>query len=170
MPDENLDYYSMRLMALNILPDQLSLSPTEEFPSVFGVFMEIGMAEGAVTLVTLADGTVSLYYEAGGGIEDSGRHERVKEAAFRFIQAAEQMKEKFVFTTKFPLPLRGKVNFYVLTFDGVRTTEVGEEDLTEDNPLSELIVIGNEVLTQLRKAQDKGETKVPRFKDKKKLL
>lgn len=163
--DPKKDYHGLRTEALNLTPAQVK--PGQEFPSVYGVLMEIGMLGGAVTLVTLADGTVSLYYENGGGILGGGRNDNVKEAAFRFIQMTEQRKECFIAANDFPLPDKGKVKFYVLTaFDGVLTADMAEEDLTEENPLSKLIVAGNAILTELRLAQDKAEKKEPRFKDK----
>ena len=109
-------YYGLRQIVFQTSPNKISIKPSEEFPSVYGVLMEIGMSEAAVSLVALADGTVSLYYETGGGVIGGGGHENVKNAGSNFIKTAEGLKENFAVARNFPLPDRGRIKFYLLTF------------------------------------------------------
>ena len=48
------------------------MQPTERFPNVFGVVMDMTYPSGVATLVTFADGTASLYTSTGGGIIGGG--------------------------------------------------------------------------------------------------
>jgi len=150
-------YYEMRNMAFNVSADQIQVKPTNELPSVYGVLMEIGMSETAVTLLSLADGTVSLYLESGGGVIGGGVHESVQKIARRFLQSAEQFKGMMTLVKDFSLPDVGKVKFYVLTYEGVLSIKVDERDLAEDrHRLSPLFFAGHEVIAQLREV-DKNE-------------
>jgi hypothetical protein len=153
-------YYELRNLALKITPEQIQVKSSEEFPTVYGILMELGMTQAAVTLVILADGTVSLYYETGGGIIGAGGHENVRNAAVRLIQTAEQRLDHFNPTQDFPLPQKGWLKFYLLTFNGILAAEMSQEDLNEENPLSSLVIIGNEVLNELRTVDEKSRTRV----------
>jgi hypothetical protein len=60
-------YRDLRNKVLTLDPSKIGLS---SFGSnrVWGVVMETGYTGAVVTLVTIADGTVSLYFSNGGGI------------------------------------------------------------------------------------------------------
>ncbi len=113
------------------------------------------VAEPAVTLVALADGTTSLYFGNGGGVIGAGEHEPVARARDSLIALAQQFDSKLTETTDFPLPSSGSVRFYLLTFSGVRTAEVSGVR-HELMPLSQQ---ADEVITAIRICHTKAKQK-----------
>jgi hypothetical protein len=117
--------------------------------------MEVGFREGAVTLVSLRDGTSSLYTYSGAGI--LGGYIARKEAK-GFVAEAEKNLAKMKPTKSFPFPEAGRIKFYVLTQDGVYTAEAAEQELTgRRHALSPLFFAGNDVLTGLRTASERAK-------------
>ena len=55
----------LRNMILSLKPSEVGISPSKEYPNVWGIVMEIGFPSGLVTLVAMADGTTSLYQNRG---------------------------------------------------------------------------------------------------------
>ena len=94
--DSGAIYLDLRAMVLGARPDEIGLAPTPERPRVWGVLMETGYPKGVATLVTLADGTTSLYLSTGGGTIGGGAHEAVASASRRFLAAVERTLDSFV--------------------------------------------------------------------------
>lgn len=127
------------------------MSPTSGWPVVWGVVMETGYPEAAVTLVSLADRTTSLYFSNGGGVIGAGEHATVADATARFIASANEFRGQMEPTKSFPLPAIGRVRFYLLTFTGVLTAEADEQDLGNmRHTLSPLFHKGHEVIGHVR--------------------
>jgi hypothetical protein len=59
-------YLQLRQRILGFNPDELGLKPSLEAPHVWAVLVEMGYEVGTATLVSLVDGTTSLYYSTGG--------------------------------------------------------------------------------------------------------
>ncbi len=119
--------------------------------------MEMGRPQAVVTLVSLADGTTSLYFSNGGGILGGGEHAPVAQASKAFVSSAEPYLPAMAPAPAFPLPLPavGEVKFYVLTFEGIFTAEAGEQELgNRQHALSPLFYHGQAVLTQIRLMQE----------------
>ena len=149
--DPAVIYKRLRDQVLATTPGQLRLSPSQEYPSVWGVVMDTGYPGACVTLVSLADQTVSLYFGNGGGIIGGGSHANVWLAGKAFISASEYHAKNMKPADSFPLPAVGRVIFYVLTFSGVLTAECEQNTLVAGKErLSGLFVSANDVLTQLR--------------------
>lgn len=124
--------------------------------TVWGVLMETGYPEAAVTLVALGDGTASLYFSSGGGVIGGGPHPSIDAAARRLVGLAGSHLSKMSRTSEFPLPASGEVTFYVLTTNGVLQADAREETLgAGDHPLSELFFAGHHVITGLREVTEK---------------
>ncbi|MCE5328651.1 MAG: hypothetical protein LLG01_19810 [Planctomycetaceae bacterium] len=122
----------------------------------WGCLMDMGNSRGFATLVSLADGTTSLYLSTGGGYIGGGGHEPVAAATKTFIQMAGSLTTKMTRTAKFPTPQQGRVRFYVLVNDGVFTVEADENDLGYGrHELSPLFHAGHEVITQFRMVSEK---------------
>lgn len=98
-------------------------------PNVWGILMETGYPQAVVTLVSLADGTTSLYFSHGGGVIGGGQHETVARASKSFVIAAEGYYPKMTLTKSFPFPPVGRVKFYVLTYSGIYPMYINENDL-----------------------------------------
>jgi hypothetical protein len=117
--------------------------------------MELGIPNSVVTLACFADGDAGLYYKSGGGMKGGIGHEAVRKVAKEFVTLARQAVPKMLRTTSFPLPGPDRVRFYVLTAQGILTTETDRETLGEtEGELSVLFYAGQEVVTQMRQVQE----------------
>lgn len=146
----------LREKILDLSPKEINVSPSNEYPHVWGILMETGFPNGVATLVSLADGTVSLYLSSGGGVIGGGEHVNVKKAARSFLQSAEHYRKEFTSTKSYPLPNVGRVRFYILTYSGIYTNDIEEEILGKNmHILSPLFYAGHGVLTELRKISEK---------------
>ncbi|MEZ6048963.1 MAG: hypothetical protein R3C11_25980 [Planctomycetaceae bacterium] len=96
---------------------------------IHGVMMETGYENAVVTLVAIADGTISLYFSSGGGVIGAGAHQPVEEVGKQFRHLATKFMSAMTKTETYPLPTPGNVRFYVLTNRGVYTLEAVEQDL-----------------------------------------
>src|SRR6476620_6141652 len=102
---------------MSLQAGQLQLSPSEQFPHVWGVFMENLIGGTPVTLVVFAEGSVSLYLGNGGGIIGGGGHEPVRAAGFQFLAVAERLIDSFAQGDDRALPSGDEVRFHLRTFE-----------------------------------------------------
>jgi hypothetical protein len=155
-PEPTQTYLQLRSRIIRLDPAEVDLTPTNNAPHVWGVLMETGYAVGTATLVSLADGTTSLYYSTGGGMLGSGEYTPVAEASKALIAQAENHLLQMSSTEKFPLPDVGQVKFTLLTYSGTFSVEESEKKLaTGNHPLSHLYSLGHETLSQLRLLAEK---------------
>ena len=139
-----------RLFTLS--PEELGLTGKDANAKVWGVLMEVTFSEGSATLVSVRDGTASLYTSTGGGI--LGGYNAQKEAK-RFVVEAEKHLVSMKPAKSYPYPPAGRIKFYALTRDGVYATEVDEKEVQrEGHTLFPLFIAGNEVLSALRTANE----------------
>ena len=142
---------ALRDRLLTSSPKEVGLSGEDATAKVWGVLMEMALPNGVATLVSVHDGTASLYTTSGGGVLGgySARNE-----AKQFVAEAEKHLKSMKLTKSFPYPEVGRLKFYVLTQDGVYTAEDAEKEITrQGHTLFPLFAAGNQVLTALRKAQ-----------------
>jgi hypothetical protein len=152
-------YRDLRQQVFAISPSKIGISPTAP-DQVWGVLMETGYPEAVATLVTVADGTVSLYFSNGGGIIGVGQHEGLRKACMEFLSFSQSFVKQTSPTKAFPLPARGSTRFYLLTLEGVRTAEFNEDDLGNNKlPLSPLFHKADEVITQARIVDERLKAK-----------
>ena len=146
-------FRNLRQKVLSLRPDQIGLNRDPAHP-VWGALMETGYDKAAVTLVTLGDGTVSLYSSNGGGMIGVGGQAGPRKAGEEYLRFAVGFVSRCSPTTTFPLPEVGRTRFYLLTFDGTVTVEASEADLGNNRlPLSSLFFKAQEVITQARLAE-----------------
>lgn len=101
-------------------PAGLGLEPSEALPRVWGLLMESGHKEGPVSLIVLANGTVSLYFPTGGGFIGMGTHKPVWAAAFSFLQTGEAVFDSIDQPGDRGFPAEGQLRFHLLSFSGPR--------------------------------------------------
>lgn len=141
----------MRELAFTLPANQLGLEPGPGHTRVWSVLMETGYPEAVVSLVTIAEGTTSLYFSSGGGVIGAGEHATVRQMAERFIALVDDHVGEFEVADKHPLPDVGRVRFYVRTFDGLRMADADETELGEGrHTLSPLFHAGHAVITAVR--------------------
>jgi hypothetical protein len=109
----------LRQMALNLKPEEIRLAQSNYLKQVFGIIFETAYSNGSFSLVVLADGTVSLYFNTGGGIIGAGQHESVRRASANLLAGANQFYANAKIAKKFPTPEIGNSTFYFLTYGGV---------------------------------------------------
>ena len=148
-------YSSVRAKILTGSRAQLGLDSTSA--SAWGVLMETSYEEGTATVVSLADGSASIYFSGGGGVIGGIDHEKVRKAATAFVSAAGRNLQRMKPAKNFPLPRVGHTVFYVLTDNGVLMVDGVEENLGEGNDaLSPLFYAGQEVITELQAMDEKA--------------
>jgi hypothetical protein len=150
-PEPSPTYLQLRSRILGLSPTELGLQPSNEAPRVWGVLVEMGYEVGTASLVSLADGTTSLYYSTGGGMLGSADYQALAQASRAFVNQAENHFEHMSPADEFPLPETGQVRFILLTYSGAYSVEVPEKQLISGNhPLSPLFERAQQALTQLR--------------------
>jgi hypothetical protein len=151
-------YNTLREGIFTTSPDEVGIVRSQDNPNVWGVVMETGFPEGVATLVSLADGTTSLYLEGGGGLIGGHAYDVVVNATKAVVQDAENYYGSMTQTASFPLPAVGNTRFFILTYDGVYTTEALEDDLGEErHHLTPLFYKCHDVITALRELELIGE-------------
>jgi hypothetical protein len=141
---------NLREQALTITPQEAGISRSGT-RRVWSVIMETGYPEAVVTLMTSADGTTSLYFSTGGGVIGGGGHQTVKTAAMRLVESADAFLPSFSPVSEYPSPDKGRVRFYLRTFDGTVSAECDEAALGHGrDPLSPLFHSAHAVITAIR--------------------
>jgi hypothetical protein len=148
-PDET--YMGLRKLALGIIPEDIGITVEPNSKEPYGILMEMSFPEVVATLTSYKSGDASIYFSTGGGILGGIGHESVRNAAKRFVSAAQNYVDKMESVTSYPLPEAGKAKFYVLTPQGILTVEANMEDLEKGgSELSLLFYAGQDVITELR--------------------
>lgn len=144
-------FSGLRGQILGLDPATVGLHPTADLPRVWGALLETGYDNGTATLVSLADGTTSLYTSTGFGIIGGGAHKPVVEATLVFLRTVEQALDAFVADDDASVPAVGAVAMRALTFDGRRVVRAAEDGLGHGrHPQSAIFHAGHAVITQLR--------------------
>ena len=147
----------LRELALRVTASDLDLAPSLERPRVWGAILELGYPIGIATLMTLAEGTTSLYFSNGGGVIGAGEYATVREAAETFLDVVETHLGEFLPVDATPTPRIGRVRIYVRTFEGTLGVDVEENELGDIlHPLSPVFQAGHAVITAIREARDPG--------------
>jgi hypothetical protein len=147
----------LRELALRVTADDLNLAPSPERPRVWGAILELGYPIGIATLMTLAEGTTSLYFSNGGGVIGAGEYATVREAAETLLDVVETHLDEFNPVDATPTPRIGRVRIYVRTFEGTLGVDVEENELGDNlHPLSPVFQAGHAVITAIREAGAPG--------------
>ena len=148
---------SHRARILTTPPSEMGIAPGADFPNVYGVLMEWRMGEHETTLVSLNDGSASLYSSSAMGVIEGVDSESAREASIRFVRTAEKFYAEARVAEEFPYPLGGHTFFYLLCFDGVRVM-VSHTDMLADrrDPRHELWGGGQRVVNELLLAKEQS--------------
>ena len=146
-------YQGLRSLVFSLDPENYHIEPGDPFPNVWAVLMEFRVSEkdDIITLASIADGTTGLYFSNGGGILGGGEHEPVATATFELLSTVEDHLSQMSLTTEFPPPSKGYIRFYALTFSGVYTAEVPQEDIfSGTHEFSSIFSAADEVIAQIQ--------------------
>ena len=146
----------LRTMFLSASAASLGVKPTAEYPRVFGVAMDWPIGEEIATIVSLVDGTASLYTTSTFGIIGGIEHAPVRAAARRFVKAANKYSADGSRTSRHPYAAKDKIRFYLLGFNGLRTFEAPMAPIHAGKAkYSDLFDEGQRVLTELRRISER---------------
>ena len=146
----------LREMVFNLDPNEIGITAENFDHPVWGMIMETGFEEGSFTLVTLADGTTSLYFSTGGGTIGAGEHESVRKAVWNYLSGAQHFYRNARWADGTPTPTDGEVIFYFLTFEGRLAYSALEEKLGNGNDeLSNLFYAAHSVISEIREIEQK---------------
>lgn len=144
-------YLGLRNRALATTAQDMGVAPSPDGPVAYGVVMDLGMASGTATIVSLSTGDTSMYTSRGGGIIGGIGHETCRNASKHFIAVAQAHLGRMRQAALHPLPPRGIFRFHVLTTEGVFVAEDKEEVITRgQGDWAELFRAGDNVITQIR--------------------
>ncbi len=145
----------LRLRALHADATDFGMAPTEQFPNVFGVIMDVAYPNGVATLVAFADGTVSLYTSTGSGIIGGGAHPQVVSASQALLRTVENHRSGFLPDPSDEPPPVGSVTIRLLTYRG-RVAATEEEVVLGEgrSPLSPVFHAAHGVITELRQIDE----------------
>ena len=145
----------LRLMALTTSAEKLGFKPEKDYSKVYGVITDWNLDDQTASILAMKDGTASLYTTSTFGIIGGQGHDNVQKAAQECVKIAGQYYEKSTPVSNYPYPKHGKVNFFLLTHDGVRLC-VGEEEGINNgrDQTTSLFEAAQNVLTALRLADE----------------
>jgi len=155
----------LRSQALFASPGAVGIRPREG--AVWAVVMDSAYDGGCLSLVSLIDGSTSLYFQSGGGIIGAGKDEAVRSASTAFVRAAEGVLEELRPATSTEHPSAGRTRFFVRTDTALRFAEAPETDLGEGvHPLSALFYAGQRVIAAVREETAAAGLPRPRAVDR----
>ena len=122
-------------------------TPTEPW----GVLMDWGVANGTATVMSMIDGSASVYVSSGGGYIGGQGIETVRAAAQRAVLEARSVQLPKQAASDFPLPPPHGVIFYLLSDAGVYALPASETELSAvGHPLRNLGDAMQSVITHFR--------------------
>jgi hypothetical protein len=149
---------SLRRMTLTMPPKEVGISPSAEFPRVYGILVDYHLDEWTATVFSASDGAASLYTTSTFGIIGGQGHKSVRATAKKFVKAADSFYDAATPTTEYPYPASDRVRFYLLTFDGVRVIDTDLASINNGTgKYSKLFGLAQDVLTELLKVSEKSE-------------
>jgi hypothetical protein len=148
----------LRRMMLTLPPQETGITPTKEFPRVYGILMDFPISELTATGLSTSTGAASLYTTSTFGIFGGEGHQSVRTAARKFVRAADRFYDASAPTAEYPYPAADRVHFYLLTFNGVRVIDTDFASASNGkSKYAELLQLGNTVLTELRLVSEKSK-------------
>jgi hypothetical protein len=118
-------------------PRTIGAPSTPEEP--WGVLMDWALPNGTATVMSMIDGSASVYLSSGGGFIGGQGIETVRAAAQRAVAEARLVQRPKKPTTDFVLPSEHGVIFYLLTDAGVFSLRATEGELrSAEHPLRKL--------------------------------
>jgi hypothetical protein len=149
----------LRNMFFTTSAEKVGIKPSKEYPRVWGVAMDWPIGERIATVISLSDGSASVYTTGTFGIIGGISHENVRSAAKKLVKEAERFYDAASTTQDFSYPALDHVQFFLVTFDGVRVIESDWTRLqTGAASIRRFFDLAQEVITQLRMASE-GATK-----------
>jgi hypothetical protein len=147
-------YLQLRDLILRGDPHSHGWGPSSTLPDLWGALVEVGLPEGPATLVSLVDGTTSLYLGNGGATIGAGEVPPVAEATQRLLVAIQGALDAFHAVWEFPIPEPGHVRVVALTYAGAMGADAVEADLASNtHPLASVYAASGAVLDEIQRVE-----------------
>jgi len=146
-------FAGLRTMALESTRANFGLGPASTPDQPFVVVADWGDAQGATTIVAVADGSASVYSSDGAGSIGGGQaHPTIHDAALRTVELAADALPQAHLATTYPVAGQGQVTFYLVTDAGVYAATAAQDDLNANrSPLSALAASTQKVVAEYRR-------------------
>jgi hypothetical protein len=142
---------ALRNMFLTTSAEKAGIQTSKDYPRVWGVAVDWPIGEHIATIVSLADGSASVYTTGTFGIIGGIGHDTVRTAAKKVVKEADHYFDDSTPTQDFSYPSLDHVRFFFTTFSGVRVIDTDWASLSERrNKYSSLFDAAQDVMTQLR--------------------
>lgn len=151
MSDGATTYAGHRDEVLALRAQDVGIDPLEHPLGLWGVVFEMGLSEGAsVTLLSLVDGTTSLYASSGSAITGGGAHEAVAAASRALVDAVRAAADALEPDAGAAPPPVDEATLRALTADGRRAATVHLTDaVSARHALSVPFVRGHAVIAAI---------------------
>lgn len=147
-------FQKMRDLQLRTPPAEMGLTPASP-DQLVGVCMEQLVGAAVMSLRCFLDGTVSVYFSAGGAIIGIGQHDEGREAGRRLLEEAQGLSSQFLPDSELALPGEGQTRFVLVRFDGTYAASEATALLESGNgALAGLYRLGQEVLAVARRLHE----------------
>jgi hypothetical protein len=145
----------LRDLALHGTRDNFGLGSGVSPNQPFVVVADWGDAQGATTMVAVADGSASVYRSDGGGSMGGGQaHPEIHAAALKAIEVATAVQPSMQRTSEYPPAGPGKVSFYLVTDAGVFTATAAQDELAANrSTYSALAAAMRDIEAEYKKAE-----------------
>jgi hypothetical protein len=140
-----------RKMFLTMTAEQAGIQRSREFPRVWGVAVDWPIGKEVATIISLADGSASVYTTSTFGVIGGIGHETVRTAAKKLVKEADLYYDASSATQDLSYPALDHVRFFFVTFDGVRVIDTDLDSVAQRrSKYSPLFGLAQDVLTELR--------------------
>jgi len=150
--DPMVKYLKMRNRAFDGSRTQYGIPPGSNSTDPWATVMEIGLADGTVTIIALADGSTSVYTSSGLFYIGGGEHQSLNAAARHMVAAVREVQPVMHHTQEYLLPQRGHIVFYALTDSGIFTAAAPQTGFADPNqPMAKLYTLGEQIVAEYRR-------------------
>jgi hypothetical protein len=115
---QNNPYEKFRNIAFSATSQQLKLETNDSNLDVYGCIVEWFTGENIVTIVAFKTGDVSMYLRSGQIYVGGYAHENIETNGLNLIHEASTKISITKYTDDYSLPIKGNVNYYLLTNKG----------------------------------------------------
>lgn len=148
-------YAGLRDLALHGTRANFGLGPGASPTQPFAVVADWGDAQGATTVIAVADGSASVYRSDGSGSIGGGQvHEAIRAAALKAVELAAGVQPSMQRANGYLPAGPGRVSFYLVSDAGVFTATAAREELAGNrSPYSALAAATEEIEAEYRRVE-----------------
>lgn len=155
--EQNKDnpYFGLRQLAFDVKPEDIGVT-LDNNEQVYAAVVDLSLTGGIVTLVCFIDGTVSLYYQNGGGMLGLGQeYEEVKKAGMSFLYSSGQALQYLKEAQNFSLPGNNIINVYLKVKESTYKAEIDMSDIrSQEKHIQFIDFLIQKTLNQIREISE----------------